>query len=80
MLACARTVPYRDRDVDLPRHTSRRASQAGCKAPLAEVNGLHGAAGLDVLGSFDEEILDTATEIKQHSGEGRTDPLKDEEP
>ncbi len=42
MRACARTVSDQDRDVALPRHTNRRALQAGYKALLSDVNGYDG--------------------------------------
>src|SRR4030088_955145 len=63
--ACARTVSDQDRDVAPRRHTVIFAMQAAYKALLSDVNVLRRAAGLrDGLGSFDEEIFETAAEIK----------------
>ena len=53
----------------------------GYKAFLFDVNDvLRRTAGLrDTLGSFDEEALEAATEVKYCSGEDRANSLKDQE-
>jgi hypothetical protein len=64
------------------RSSGQRIQERGYRALLTDVNGaLRRAAGLrDILGSFDEEIPEAAAEVKQRSGEDRTNALKDQEP